>query len=80
LNTEQSTLRRCSSRGSLPKKALDKEVTSDVMTLIEAAAFLRCHKKTLCRQALPRKIPHKRLGSAWRFYRPKLVAWMQEND
>ena len=68
--------KRCCSPGS---GTSFKAIESDVMNLVEAAAFLRCHPKTLQRQAVPRNIPHKRLGASWRFYRPKLEAWMEED-
>lgn len=42
---------------------------TDVLTLDEAAVLLRCHPKTLRKQAAARKVPGKRVGSLWRFYR-----------
>jgi excisionase family DNA binding protein len=56
-------------------------VTSeDVMTLEEAAVFLRCHPKTIMRKADTLHIPYKRLGTLWRFSRVKLEAWMRDNE
>ena len=51
---------------------------TDVMTLFEAAAFLRCHSETLRRRAIAWGVPHKRLGQDWRFSRTTLTRWMQE--
>ena len=62
---------------SIPEN--DGQLEPEVMNLVEAADFLRCHPKTLRLHAVPRNIPHKRLGSSWRFYRPKLVAWMEQD-
>jgi excisionase family DNA binding protein len=50
----------------------------DVMTLEEAAAFLRCDPATVKRRAKVLSLPHKRRGSLWRFWKPDLVAWMQD--
>jgi excisionase family DNA binding protein len=49
----------------------------DVMTLTEAAEFLRCHPKTLKKIASLGQIPHRRVGSHWRFSRVVLTSWMQ---
>jgi excisionase family DNA binding protein len=53
---------------------------SDVITLEEAAAILRVHPVTLRKKAADWGVPHKRLGTAWRFSRMVLTAWMQERD
>ena len=52
----------------------------DVMTLEEAAEYLKCHPVTLKRRAVVLRIPHKRLGSLWRFYRPALESWMRGDE
>ena len=51
---------------------------SDVLTLEEAASFLRCHPKTLRLVAIRGKIPSRRVGSLWRFSRIVLESWMQQ--
>ncbi|MGA2890554.1 MAG: helix-turn-helix domain-containing protein, partial [Terracidiphilus sp.] len=56
----------------------DSFTSSDVLTLVQAAEFLKCHAKTLRIQATKGLIPGKRIGSLWRFYRPTLEVWMQE--
>ena len=71
--------RGCDSGVAISTPENDGQLEPQVMNLVEAADFLRCHPKTLRLHAEPRNIPHKRLGSSWRFYRPKLVAWMQED-
>jgi excisionase family DNA binding protein len=47
---------------------------------MQAAVLLKCHSKTLRLTAIGRKIPSKRVGSHWRFYRPKLEAWLKEDS
>jgi hypothetical protein len=71
--------RGCDSEVATSTPENDGQLEPEVMNLVEAADFLRCHPKTLRLHAVPRNIPHKRLGSSWRSYRPKLVAWMQED-
>ena len=51
---------------------------SDVLTIKEAAALLRVHPVTLRKKAAAWGVPHRRLGSEWRFSRMVLTAWMQQ--
>ena len=53
---------------------------SDVLTLVQAAAMLHCHPKTLRIVAKSGRVPAKRIGSLWRFYRPALEAWLMERE
>ncbi|MBT3316953.1 helix-turn-helix domain-containing protein [bacterium] len=50
--------------------------TSDVMTSIEAASYLKMHVKTVCRLAKEGKIPARKVGSEWRFMRSVLDKWL----
>ena len=52
---------------------------NDVLTLAEAAAMLRVHPVTLRKRAVAWGVPHRRLGSEWRFSRTVLSAWIQEH-
>lgn len=52
----------------------------DVLTIKEAAALLRVHPVTLRRKAVDWGVPHRRLGSEWRFSRKVLTAWLQERE
>ena len=52
----------------------------DVMTLEEAAEFLRCHPVTIKRNADALHIPHRRIGTLWRFSRVELEAWLRQQD
>ena len=50
--------------------------TSQVMTSVEAAEYLKMHVKTVCRLAKEGKIPAKKVGSEWRFLRKVLDSWL----
>ena len=63
----------------MPKTSTPSSDLDDVLTLEEAAGYLKCHPVTLKRRAAILHIPHKRLGSLWRFYRPTLEAWMRDD-
>jgi excisionase family DNA binding protein len=54
-------------------------IEGDVLTLTEAAALLRVHPVTLRKRAVKWGVPHRRLGSEWRFSRAVLTAWLQEH-
>lgn len=49
---------------------------SEVMTLSEAARFVRVSEKTLAGLARERKIPGRRVGREWRFLRSALEHWL----
>ncbi len=51
---------------------------SQVMTSVEAAAYLKMHVKTVCRLAKEGKIPAKKVGSEWRFMRRVLDSWLSK--
>ena len=48
----------------------------DVLTIKEAAVYLRCHPRTLQKMAIRGEIPAKKIGSLWRFSRQRLQEWM----
>ena len=52
----------------------------DILTMVEAAAMLKVHPETLRKRALKWGVPHKRLGTEWRFSREVLTAWMRARD
>jgi len=54
------------------------QIGDDVLTLIEAAALLRVHPVTLRKRAVKWGVPHRRLGSEWRFSRKVLTQWIQD--
>jgi excisionase family DNA binding protein len=55
---------------------MSKEST-DVLTAIEAADYLRVSLKTLYRLAAAGKMPGQRVGRSWRFRKADLVAFLQ---
>ena len=54
--------------------------TSEVMTSVEAADYLKMHVKTVCRLAKEKKIPAKKVGSEWRFLRSVLDRWLSQEE
>ena len=52
-------------------------IVSDILTTDEAAALLRVHPITLRKRATAWGVPHKRLGTEWRFSRKRLTEWLQ---
>jgi excisionase family DNA binding protein len=50
----------------------------NILNLVEAAAFLKCCTKTLGKEANAGKVPGKKLGGTWRFYRPALEEWLRQ--
>ena len=49
---------------------------SEILTLGEAAAFIRVSEKTLGEMARLRRIPSQKVGREWRFVRTALTAWL----
>ena len=48
----------------------------DVMTLREAALYLRVHVSTLYKMAQQKQMPVTRVRGQWRFSRSRLAQWM----
>ena len=48
----------------------------EVMSAAQAAQFLQVDEKTVIQLAESGKLPGKKLGTAWRFSRDALVAWL----
>jgi excisionase family DNA binding protein len=70
--------------GGRPKGSKDKgdppkttHSEAHVMTLREVCAYLQIHKSTLMRLIDAGKIPHFRMGSAYRFNRESIDEWMR---
>jgi excisionase family DNA binding protein len=53
---------------------------TEVLTLQEAAAILKCHPKTLRLMAMDGKIPSRRVGRLWRFSLAKIKEWLNGKD
>lgn len=48
----------------------------DVMTIEEAAAFLKMGRSTLYRALARNQVPHRRIGKNIRFSRSALILWL----
>ena len=55
----------------------DKRETEDVLTLSEAAAFLKVSVRTLVFDADLRRVPARRVGCRWRFSRKALEDFLR---
>ena len=66
--------------GTTTTPATDGPNDSDVLDLEGAAVFFKCCTATVKRRAPIQHIPHKRIGSLWRFYRPDLERWMRSGS
>jgi excisionase family DNA binding protein len=53
-------------------------IDSDVLTLEEAAAYLRVHPRTLRMKASAGAIPGAKIGKVWRFHKRQLENWLLE--
>ncbi len=51
-------------------------MSAEVLTADEAAAFLRCDRKTIYRAVLRNAIPHRRVGRKVLFLRVALLEWL----
>ena len=51
-------------------------IDRDVLTLDEAAAYLRVHPRTLRTKASSGAIPGAKIGKVWRFHRGQLESWL----
>jgi len=50
----------------------------EVLTLEEAAAYLRVHPRTLRLKATEGVIPGAKIGRVWRFHKRQLERWIQD--
>ena len=50
----------------------------DVLTLNEAASFLRCSPDTVKRRAREGRLPASKIGREWRLRRQDLDAWLAD--
>lgn len=48
----------------------------EVMTLEEAAEYLKVHPTTLYRLVRRGQVPGRKMGGSWRFHRSGLEAWL----
>ena len=53
---------------------------SDILTLEEAAEYLRLPKETVERQATRGQIPGRRIEDSWRFLKAAIDDWLRSHD
>ena len=49
----------------------------DILTVAEAARYLKLNRMTVYRLIYRKQIPATKLGGSWRLHKPSFVAWMQ---
>ena len=54
--------------------------TASVLTLYEAAEFLRVSERTLWQLAREQQVPHFRVGRQYRFVSTELLAWATSKE
>jgi excisionase family DNA binding protein len=53
---------------------------AEIMTIEEAAVFLRIPVSSMYRLAQLGKVPATKVGRHWRFYRPAIVEWINHGN
>lgn len=59
---------------------MKQTVPRDVLTLDEAAAYLRLPPETIAREAAQGHIPGRRIEDAWRFLKAAIDEWLRSQD
>jgi excisionase family DNA binding protein len=54
--------------------------TKDILTISEAAAFLKIGRRSLYKLAKQGKVPGRKLLNKWRFDRESLTRWVAQKD
>ncbi len=55
-------------------------IEHDVLTLDEAAMYLRLPEDTLAQEAIKGRIPGQQVGTTWRFLKRALDEWLSARD
>lgn len=66
--------------GSYSFQAYDREDAPEIMNAAQAARFLQIDERLVIELAEAGRLPGKLLGTAWRFSRDALVAWLSTPD
>jgi excisionase family DNA binding protein len=56
------------------------ELMANVMTLEEAAEFLKVHPSTIYRLVKKRSLPAFKMGSDWRFNQESIERWIEDRE
>ena len=59
---------------------MSERLATDVITLREAATFVRVSEKTMRELARANKVPGQKVGREWRFLRSALEAWLAHRE
>src|SRR5580704_13605064 len=70
------TKRRSRARGA-KTAAANHETTGDVLTLSEAAAYLRVSESTVLKMCRQQELPGRQIGAQWRFLKSALGDWLR---
>ena len=61
-------------------RLVGSRMDSVIMTIREAAEYLKHTEKTACRHAANGKIPGLKVGGAWRYRRMKIDRWIERQS
>jgi excisionase family DNA binding protein len=61
-----------------PPAAVNGPAGSDVLTLTEAAAYLRLSEEQVAELAESQDLPGRRIGTEWRFLRSAIQNWLSQ--
>lgn len=56
----------------------DEDMSNEIMTLKEVAEYLKLAEKTAYRLAAEGKLPGFKVGGSWRFKRPEIEKWIEQ--
>ena len=56
------------------------DASAEILTLAEAAEFVKISERTMWKLASERKIPHRKVGAQYRFLRSQLLDWMSGDE
>ncbi|QFY91196.1 helix-turn-helix domain-containing protein [Magnetovirga frankeli] len=57
-----------------------KDVTGEIFTLDDVAAYLKVGRRTVYRLAAAKKIPAFKVGGTWRFSRTDIDMWIKQKS
>ena len=77
MSTSTGKAGKRSTSGSPARAGRDNSASDDVLTLSEAAAYLRVAEEEVLRLALLRELPGRQIGDGWRFLKAGLQDWLR---
>ena len=64
----------------MTKRPTESMQAPEVLTLTEAAEYLRVAESELSKLASERAVPCQRIGEEWRFHKPALIGWLAGSE